>query len=168
MEAFEYGYDIAERLSILEVGAENEYTDADLFSLSELMRDHHLLTTDYKTFALEAAYVAYQGNVLADRVDAFYRMIENLQFDAFTLEQVMQHGEELPEIEEFMDLWIAYLGNISSRRAKRLLKEAVELGNNPDQLLENARKYYHIHPSLYEQYIDDNIHDIKLVRVFLI
>lgn len=60
---------------------------------------------------------------------------------------------ELPETDAFIPLWISYLGQLTTGTARRLLKEALELTNDPGELLENARKYHAQHPELYEQYL---------------
>lgn len=91
---------------------------------------------------MDAVYAAYCVNEVADRPEAVYTMMENSGIHDITLEMVMLNGEELPDMDEFLKLWIAYLGKITSSRGQKLLPEAVELCNDTEQLLENARDYH--------------------------
>lgn len=154
-EEFTYGYEIAKRLIGLEVRAEgDEWGDYDAsLSIADL-KYHDLIDIDYKNVVIDGLYLAYQANDQADRAEALYRMFENSQQPDITLEMVMQNGEELTDITEFLPVWTSYLGRISTAYAQNLLKEALELTGDPEILLSNARKFYEQHPALYEQYLD--------------
>lgn len=162
------GYEIAQILVDLHImvgGEYQEYTDEPL-TIDEL-EYHDLCELDYKKLVIEAIYVAYCANELSARADAVYKMIENSRRKDITMEMVMQCGEELPELDDFLKVWIEYLGNMHSANAGRLIKEALELTNDQEQLLENARKYYIQHPGLYEQYIVSNMQkeDVRLLKI---
>lgn len=147
-------FELAEILVGLEVMVGGEYQDYSDEPIA--IRDfayYHISDLDYRRLVVDAVYAAYCANEVPDRPDAVYKMLENSGTHDITLEMVMQNGEELPEMEEFLKLWIAYLGKITSVRAQKLLKEAVELCNDPEMLLENARAYHTEHPGLYEQYL---------------
>lgn len=153
---YQIGAEIAERLMRLELtidGEYQEYSDATI-SVKELQY-FHLSKMSYTRFAADAVYAAYCASELQERPEAVYRMIEN-SGSGVTMEQVMQSGEELPQTEEFMQLWMTYLGSISSGPAPRLLKEAAGLMGDPQQVLESARKYHDRHPELYKQYLEMN------------
>lgn len=81
-------------------------------------------------------------------------MIENSHLRNMTLERVMQNGEELADITEFLPVWTAYLGKIPTRYAQNFIKEALELAEDPEILLSHARQFCEQHPALYEQYLD--------------
>lgn len=155
---YEKGYKIAQILVGLQIMVEGEYLEYadDPIGIDEL-EYYHLGTLNYRQAIIDAMYVAYCANVLSDRADAVYRMLENSRRTDITMEMVMQNGEELPEMKEFLELWIDYLGDKSSFNAKQLIKEAVELTDDQDQFLENARKYCTTHPGLYERYLLDNV-----------
>lgn len=140
----------------IEVGGEyQDYGDAPM-AIDELSY-YKLSNLDYKKLVVEAVYAAYCANELSKRADAVYRVIQNSGIGDITMEMVMQSGEELPQTEEFLKLWIAYLGNMNSAIAQKLLKEAIELTNDSKQELEIARKYCAQHPELYEQYLQNQL-----------
>lgn len=112
--------------------------------------------------------MAYQIHPLKERPEALYAIIETAKRVDITLEMVMQAGEELGEVDEFLRLWAAYLGPRTSASAQRLLKEAVELLNDPAQLLENARTFHEQHPALYEQYLSENPGKLEAAELFAI
>lgn len=165
---YENGYKIAKILVGLQIAVEGdylEYTDEPI-GIDELGH-YHLGALDYRQVVVDAMYAAYRANTLQDRADAVYEMLENSGRTDITMEMVMQNGEELPEMKEFLELWIDYLGDRSSFNAKQLINEAVELTGNQEDFLENARKYYTVHPGLYEKYLLDNVHreDEHLIAV---
>lgn len=154
-EEYTYGYEIARQLIGLEVCAEGDEWGDYYASLSiEDLKYHDLIDIDYKKVVIDGLYLAYQANDQVDRAEALYRMIENSHQLDITLEMVMQNGEELTDITEFLPIWIAYLGRISTLFAQNLLREALELTGDPEILLSNARQFYEQHPALYEQYLD--------------
>ena len=62
----------------------------------------------------------------------------------------MQHdNEELPALEEFLSLWIAYLGDKTGHTAERLILAAVSLLNDISLKVQYAEKYAAVHPGLY-------------------
>ncbi|MCI8378287.1 MAG: hypothetical protein HFH72_07165 [Lachnospiraceae bacterium] len=151
---FQYGSEIAGILINLEIAVEGEYQEYmdDPLEISDLGY-YHLCTLDERQLAIDSVYMTYLLHPLPDRADAIYQVIVNTGQPDITLEAVMQDGEELQDFPEFLGLWIKYLGNISSPVAEKLLKEALDLTNSHETVLENARKYYTLHPALYEQYI---------------
>lgn len=153
-EEYKAGYEIAEILIGLEITVDGEYQEytEEPVRMDEL-EVYHLGGPDYKSFVMDALCVAYCANPLEERPGALYRIIINSRQGDITLERVMQRGYELPETDAFIPLWISYLGQLTTGTARRLLKEALELTNDPGELLENARKYHAQHPELYEQYL---------------
>lgn len=138
-------------LDIMVGGDYQDYADEPL-NISELSW-HHLGNIDYKALVIDALHGAYCANKLTERAKALYEIIKSSGRNDITLEMVMQNGRELPDIEQFLPLWIAYLGNLTGANAERLLKEAFELSGDSEQLLVSARRYHDTHPELYEQYI---------------
>ena len=157
-EECEKGYDIAAILVTLDIsvgGEYLEYTDEPLH-IGEL-NDYNLVSLNYKQLIAEAMYVAYCSHELPERPNILYNIVTSVGRTDITLEKVMQMGKELPEFEEFLKLWIEYLGSVPSAYAQQLLKEAIEMTNDSAQLLECAEKYHEQHPALYEQYLLNNI-----------
>ncbi len=157
-EECEKGYDIAAILVTLDIsvgGEYLEYTDEPLH-IGEL-NDYNLVSLNYKQLIAEAMNVAYCSHELPERPNILYNIVTSVGRTDITLEKVMQMGKELPEFEEFLKLWIEYLGSVPSAYAQQLLKEAIEMTNDSAQLLECAEKYHEQHPALYEQYLLNNI-----------
>ncbi len=154
-EEYTYGYKIAKRLIGIEIYTGGDEWEDYYDSLSiEDLEIKGLLNIDYKKVVTDGLYLAYRANAPADRAEALYRMIEYSQLLDITLERVMQNGEELTDITEFLPVWIAYLGRITTLYAQNLLKEALELIENPGILLSSARQFCEQHPALYDQYLD--------------
>ncbi|MCD8365383.1 MAG: hypothetical protein LUC83_06155 [Clostridiales bacterium] len=152
---YELGNDIAEILLGLEIQVGGEYQDydGDPLELDELP-GHRIADFNYDEMVVCALRAAYGSFPLEDRADVLYHMISGSKVGKVTLENVMQKGEELPEFDVFLRLWISYLGNITGRRAQTLLEEALGLANDAEFLLENARIYADRHPGLYEKYLE--------------
>lgn len=150
-------------LEITVEGEYQEYIDTPL-DVNEL-QDHGLGHFDYRQFILEALYAAYFNEKADYRAEALYNMIENSQRKDITLEMVIQNVGELPDIKSFLPQWITFLGSRMSSNAQRLLKEAMELIDDPDQLLENARRFSVQHPGLYEQYFLISMKDEKTAKL---
>ncbi len=152
---YELGNDIAEILLGLEIRVGGEYQDynGDPLELNELP-DHRVADFNYDEMVICALRLAYGSFPLEDRADVLYHMISSSKAGKVSLENVMQKGEELPEFDAFLRLWVSYLGNITGRRAQVLLEDALGLANDAEFLLENARVYADQHPGLYEKYLE--------------
>lgn len=168
-EMYEEGHEISEMLIGLKImvgGEYQEYSDEAL-GLEEL-EQYELSRINYKMLVTDALYLSYYTNSLNERPEALYVLIQNAGDKDISLEKIMQCGEELPEFDEFLPIWTAYLGNKNSYIAQKLLDEAIELSNNSDNLLSNARIYYEQHPGLYEKYIKENRDKICLEEMISI
>lgn len=168
-EMYKEGFEIAELLIGLKIMVGGEYQDywGDPFGIEEL-EQYELSQVNYKMLVTDALYLAYCANTLDERTDALYILILNSREKDITIERIMQCGEELPEFDEFLPLWTAYLGNKDSYIAEKLLDEAIDLSNNSEKLLSYARIYYKQHPGLYEKYIKENRDKICLEEMLLI
>ena len=95
-------------------------------------------------------YCAYHAVPPAKRLEVLYGIIVNAKEKSITLEAIMQHGnEELPALEEFLSLWIIYLGDKTGHTAERLILEAVSLLNDISLKVQYAEKYAAVYPGLY-------------------
>ena len=63
--------------------------------------------------------------------------------------------EELPELEDFLPLWITYLGNRTGHDADRLILEAVGLSDDVSLEVRYAVEYAAVHPGLYLNILED-------------
>lgn len=138
-------------LDIMVGGEYQEYTDEPI-NINDL-KSYHLGNVDYRTLVIDAARAAYCASALSERADELYITLMNSGRRDITLEMILQGGRELPEIDAFLPLWIEHLGRMTGSSAGKLLQEALELADDGEQLLANARKYCGEHPELYEQYL---------------
>lgn len=141
-------------LDIMVGGEYQEYTDEPI-NINDL-KSYHLGNVDYRTLVIDAARAAYCASALSERADELYITLMNSGRRDITLEMILQGGRELPEIDAFLPLWIEHLGRMTGSSAGKLLQEALELADDGEQLLANARKYCGEHPELYEQYLTAN------------
>lgn len=169
-EAYKEGCELAELLSVLEVSAIGDYDDYDgsplyIHDLSE----SGLLTYDFTHFVKESLYLTYMGNTLHDKAYELFCMMENLECYEIGLEDILQSGNvELPQFNDFLTLWISYLGGKKGREAEKFLKEAQLMLEDEDILLENARRYVDVHPVLYEQLLRMNLESGEDDKMFQI
>lgn len=156
-QIFDKGCEIARILIGLKIMVGGEYQDysGEPLELEDLER-YGLASIDYKKLVVESLYLSYVANELEERADALYIMIQNAKIRDISLEMIMQCGEELPELQQFLPKWMEYLGKQSTYIAQELLDEAINLSNDPDDLLKSARAYYEQHPGLYRKYIFEN------------
>lgn len=138
-------------LDIMVGGEYQEYTDEPI-NINDL-KSYHLGNVDYRTLVIDAARAAYCASALSERADELYITLMNSGRRDITLEMILQGGRELTDIDAFLPLWIEHLGRMTGSSAGKLLQEALELADDGEQLLANARKYCGEHPELYEQYL---------------
>lgn len=167
-EMYREGCELAETLSALQISVEGDYNDFDDEPLSiSGLNAHHLLTSDYDTYVKECLYLIYMGNTLDSRAEELFCILGNLGNPKVTLEDIMQMGNsELPDFEEFLGMWIEYLGKQKGRYAECFLKEAQSMLKDDDILLENARKYVKEHPSLYKQILESRLNTTENEKMF--
>ena len=141
-------------LDIMVGGEYQEYTDEPI-NINDL-KSYHLGNVDYRTLVIDAARAAYCASALSERADELYITLMNSGRRDITLEMILQGGRELTDIDAFLPLWIEHLGRMTGSSAGKLLQEALELADDGEELLANARKYCGEHPELYEQYLTAN------------
>ncbi len=145
---YKEGFEVGNQMLAMEILCDNEYGDEEL-SLGDMVY-HELLNCDLKQVILDTVYCAYHAVSPAKRPKTLYEVIVNAKKDEITLEAIMQHGdEELPAFEDFLPLWIAYLGDKAGHEADRLILEAVGLLNDVSLEVQYAEKYAAVHPGLY-------------------
>lgn len=148
MERYKEGFEIGKQMLSMEILCVNEYGDEEI--LLEDMVYHELLNCDLMQVFLDTAYCAYHAVPLKERPEVLYGVIVNTKKDEIMLETIMQYGEEeLPDFQDFLTLWITYLGNKTGRDADRLILEAVGLLDDVPATVQYAKKYVAMHPGLY-------------------
>jgi len=147
-ERYNEGFQVGNQMLTMEILCENEYGDGEL-SLRDMVY-HELLDCDLKQVILDTAYCTYRAVPPAKRPEALYGVIVNAKNDGITLEAIMQHGdEELPDFDDFLPFWIAYLGDKTGQDADRLILEAVGLLNDISLKARYAEEFAAVHPGLY-------------------
>ena len=147
-ERYKEGFEVGNQMFAMKMLCDSEYGDEEL-SLGDMVY-HELLNCDLKQVILDTVYCAYHAVTPERRPEALYWIIVNAKRDEITLEAIMQHGdEELPAFEDFLPLWITYLGDKTGHDADRLILEAVGLLNDVPLEVRYAEKYAAIHPGLY-------------------
>ena len=160
LEAYHDGAELAGILFRLTVEVEGDYGDYDGTPLQiDDLFNEELLNGTYDNFVHEALYLIYNGNKLADRPAFLYNFISGLQYADTKLEDIMQLGDrDLSDFDEFLPLWIAYLGKQNGSKANDLLDEALSMAGD-DQYLEAARKFSDNHPELYKHILQNGLAD---------
>lgn len=154
---YQEGYEVGNQMLAMEILCENEY-GGDEISLGDMVQ-YELLNCDLKQVILDTVHCAYHAVPDARRPEALYGVIVNAKEDTITLEAIMQHGEEeLPALEEFLPLWITYLGDKTGHDADRLILEAVGLVNDVSLETGYAEKYAAVHPGLYLNILENGKH----------
>lgn len=147
-ERYKEGYEVGSQMLSMEILCMNEYGNEE-FTLGDMVY-HELLHCDLKQVILDTAYCAYHAVLPNKRPEVLYGVIMNARKDEITLEAIMQHGEEeLPDFQDFLTLWITYLGDKTERCADQLILEAVVLLNDVSSAVKCAEKYVTFHPGLY-------------------
>lgn len=167
LAAYKEGCELAETLSVLEITAKGDYEDfcGEPLGISDLY-EHELLSGALEKTVCECLYLEYQGNSLEDRAEELFCMIHNFQCYSVRLEDVLQTGNhELPEFEQFLPLWIEYLGTHSGMGVKILLEEAQSMLQDEQQILDTARKYANSYPELYKQILEQNSDPVNNQRM---
>lgn len=147
-EQYKAGYEIGNQLFTMEILCTNDY-GGDEFFLGDMV-SRGLLSCDLMQTVLDTAYCAYYAVPLKKRPDALYGVLVSSKKSEITLETIMQHGDgDLPDFQDFLALWIAYLGEKTESDADRLILEAVGLLNDAAAAARYAEKYVVAHPGLY-------------------
>ena len=162
-EKYKEGFEIGKQLFSMEILCEGEYGDEEV-SIEDMVR-YELVERDLRRIALDTAYCAYNAAAPKKRPEMLFDIITNVKTTEITLEAVMQHGDdELPDFQDFLPLWITYLGTKMNYAAERLILEAVGLLNDVSAASAYAEKYADIHPGLYVSLLEngkfDDVHDM--------
>ena len=168
--AYKEGCELAETLSVLEITAKGDYEGfcGEPLGIRDLY-EHELLSGSMEKMVRECLYLEYQGNSLESRAEELLCMIHNFQNYSVRLEDVLQTGNhELPEFEQFLPLWIEYLGTHSGMGVKILLEEAQSMLQDEQQILDTARKFANSCPELYKQILEQNSDPDKNQRMMKI
>ncbi|MBQ6505467.1 MAG: hypothetical protein IJI57_16300, partial [Flexilinea sp.] len=158
LEAYPEGAELAKNLFSLTVDVDGDYNDYDGYPLEIYdLFDKGLLDGTYEDFVHEALYLIYVGNGLSEKPAILYNYLSGLSYANIKLEDIMQVGDrDLPDFNEFLPLWIEYLGKQNGSKANDLLDEALSMAGE-HQYLEAAQKFSDIHPELYKNILQNGM-----------
>lgn len=143
------GFEVGRRFFSVEVSIKGDYCSDETFDAKD-MEYHELLNRDVKNTLYDTLYCGYMStHTSEDRIGDLYDVINNSNVRDITMERLLQHGDELPDFDNFLDKWIGYLGLQQGRLAEALFNESVALMNDPHKACELADRFIDMHPGLY-------------------
>ncbi len=168
-KAYAMAYGTGDYLMQVSVEAEGAYNDCmgEPLYLEDLIEED-IVQVDYRDFVTAVLYAAYLDTDPQDRVEELERIFSNYQRRDIRMEDVMQYGEELPGLDDFLKKWLSYLGHQSGGSLHHLLVEAAQLVNDSELLLTTARECHEWNPCLYEQYLQmyaDKVDTAELLTI---
>lgn len=155
-ELYWEAFQLASKLLSLEVMVNNEDYGDNLYTI-EMLIDEQVFRGDIKKLVLDTLFATYYLYDLEERAGIIYNIITRMDFIKITLEMLLQYGKDsLQGKEKFLKEWIGYLGRQKGACAEKLLLEAIDLLNDSDTALVLARKYAKMHPSIFEQVLNQD------------
>ncbi|MBQ6887380.1 MAG: hypothetical protein IJN54_07725 [Lachnospiraceae bacterium] len=163
-------YAIAEEIFNLlwknEVSVDDE---GDGFTLSvEEMVSEKLISVNLENLALYVWYAVYQASSKEERVKNLYAYLSVPIFKHIQLEKLMQIGNaELTDFDDFLEEWIEFLSTKNGNTEEYMLKDALSMHCNSEEILKIARRVSNIHPSLYLEVLKtaEKNHDYERVCI---
>ena len=116
------------------------------------MYENELISGNYEKLIYDMLYAAYLGSSPQERPEAIYHIMLEAQIDDITVDKMIRYSQkELPQMREFLSMWIPFLGKQSEGMAESLLREATRMEVDENELIEAARNCGQHHPCLYEE-----------------
>ncbi len=171
LTAYKEGVELAGILLRLDINAEGDYEDYDGTPLRIVdLYEEELLEGSIDDFVKKALFLVYTGSSMSYRPAFLYNYMCGLDYVEIKLEDIMQLGDQdLPEFDEFLPLWIDYLGQQNGITADKLLDEALSMAGD-EQYLAAAQKFANTHPKLYRKILQTGIsgkNDAQMMNVGL-
>ena len=135
---------------------DDEYThDKSAISLEELY-SKNLLTFDFFQWIYESMHLIYKTASKTNRPNEIYNFLLNFKHTSIKLEKFMQIGNhDLRDFDLFLNQWIELLIHQESYQANRLIKDAIPLLKDPNDLLVFAKENANTHPYLYLYFFEN-------------
>ena len=155
-ELYQEAYELGNELYTLEIGVNGEYIDEYMYFKEVL--DYKLIKVDFYKLSLEILYAAYKSIPLKKRAEKLYKLIEDFKDNDITLEEIFNvDNTEIGDREEFLNIWIDYIGKIPMELANRLFLQSVDMLKDVEVKRGIAKKFVNQHPRLYVNLINDMI-----------
>lgn len=155
-EAYADGAKLAEAVSTLTVSVSGDYCDyKDELNIGDLI-GQNLLEVDLEKATGEAVYLVFMGKPAEERAEAVLNILYRFCDTDFSLETMLQMGNDEIDLDGFLPSWIEALGKRTDRLANRLILEAQAMTHSEETVLNNAHRYAETHPALYRQILESN------------
>lgn len=148
---YEQGLIIAEILNNLEILIEGEYYDDD-FRLEDLYY-YELLDYEFPLLLANCLYLILRQVPLEQRPKTVFHFFNRYSRYGLTLELALQAGADLPDLADFLPLWLDFLGKRAEPFVENLVSEAFALQMDKIDGFAVAKKYTQDHPELIEAYL---------------
>ena len=149
-EMYQDALHLSEELLKLKIQVESEYND-EPFTVSDLY-ENELISGNYEKLIYDMLYAAYLGSSPQERPEAIYHIMLQAQLDDISVDKMIRYSQkELPQMREFLSLWIPFLGQQSESMTESLLREATRMEIDENELIEVAKYCGQRHPCLYEE-----------------
>ncbi|MGL5978381.1 MAG: hypothetical protein ACRCZJ_05265 [Erysipelotrichaceae bacterium] len=145
---------IFKRLEALQIEVVSDIWEGPV-SLRRL-EDEFALVVPCRLWHLWELYARYCDTQPESRAEELYRMIQTYDYYPGLLEEMMQLEFSLPDIEQFLPLWIAYLGAQPSKLAYACLQDALRIANKESNWIMLFQLPDFKHAALFEQYLKRN------------
>lgn len=135
---------------------DDEYShDKSTISLEELY-SKDLLNFDFFQWIYESMYIIYKIADKTNRPNEIYNFLLNFEHTSIKLEKFMQIGNhDLCDFDLFLNQWIELLIHQESYQANHLIKDAIPLLKDPNDLLVFAKENANTHPYLYLYFFEN-------------
>ena len=149
-EMYQDAMQLSGELLKLKIQVESEYND-EPFTVSDLY-ENELISGNYEELIYDMLYAAFLGSSPKERPEAIYHIMLQAQLDDISVDKMIRHSQnELPQMREFLSLWIPFLGQQSESMTESLLREATRMEIDENELIEAAKSCGQRHPCLYEE-----------------
>ena len=149
-EMFQDAMQLSEEILTLNIQVESEYND-EPFTVSDLY-EQEMISGNYEKLIYDMLYAAYLGSSPQERPKAIYHIMLHAQLDDISVDKMIRYSQkELPQMREFLSLWIPFLGQQSESMTESLLREATRMEIDENELIEAAKSCGQRHPCLYEE-----------------
>ena len=155
-EEYEKGAELAQRLSELTIQVSGDYEDAmgirDLVSCD-------LLDISLEQTVKEAIYLVYAGAREPKCAETMLMVMDNFAYYSIPLEAVLQMGSEEINLNALLPSWMEELAKRPEAKVDGLLKEAQDMLQDKNDILNYASRYAESHPILYQNILQKGLND---------
>ena len=125
-EMFQDAMQLSEVLLTLNIQVESEYND-EPFTVSDLY-EQEMISGSYEKLIYDMLYAAYLGSSPQERPKAIYHIMLHAQLDDISVDKMIRYSQkELPQMREFLSLWIPFLGQQSESMTESLRNSGIRI-----------------------------------------